>query len=530
MDLVIENGLIIDGTGNPGYTATVGIDGSRIVILRGDTTGVRARDRIDATGRVVAPGFIDMHSHSGLVLLDDPAHEAKLRQGVTTEVIGVDGISYAPIQDEHELWQLVRLNSGLDGRPNIDYNWRSVADYLNRFDRKVGVNIAFLVGNSTLRMCTVGWNDVPAASRDVANMQALLREAVSEGAFGISSGLDYPPGSYASTEELSNLCEVAATLGAIYHTHVRYQLGDRYLDPFREAIEIGRRSGVSVHLTHLYRRATMPGGSARLLDLVESARDDGQDVTFDAYPYEWSSTRLLILLPGWLQDGGPDVLLERLGDARLRPRIRADVDKRAANYGGEHVWDHIRLGYFALQENQRYEGKTVAEICNERGEHPADVMCELLRSEDLRINEVAAGPDPVSLPRFVAHPLGMVGTDSVFLGSRPSPRTYGSYPRILGEFVREERLMSLSEAVRKMTSYPAQRLGIQNRGILHDGMIADVVVFDPKSIKSLSTSEIPAQQPVGIFEVLVGGIPVIRDGRMTGALPGRALRYGRRDR
>ena len=529
MTTLIEGGTIVDGTGNPAYRGAVIVDGDRVRIVRGRVVGDFAR-RIDATDRMVAPGFIDMHSHSGLALMDDPHHEAKIRQGVTTEVIGVDGCSYAPMPGEDDLQAFVRLNAGLDGHPDIDYHWRTVAEYLSCLDRRTTVNTAFVIGNSALRICAVGWDDRPATEAETDTMRSLLREGMQEGAFGLSTGLDYPPGAYASTDELVALSEEGADLGGIYHTHVRYQLGDRFLDPIREAIEIGRRSRIAVHVTHLYRRVSAPGGSGDLLGLVEAGRDEGLDVTFDAYPYEWSSTRLLILLPMWLQDGGPEPLLRRLADPELRPRIKEEVDRRGASYGGKGVWQRIRLGAFTKPENTPLEGLSIAAIAEKRQQHPADAMCDLLITEDLGINQVAANPDPASLPHFVTHPLAMVGSDSVFVGDMPSPRTYGTFPRILGEMVRQERLMTLPEAIRKMTSYPAQRLGISDRGLILDGMKADLVVFDPQTIGPRTTYEDPKQYAVGVDHVMVNGELVLEGGRMTSQLPGRALRQRAADR
>jgi N-acyl-D-amino-acid deacylase len=529
VQLLIEGGTIVDGTGNPGYRGAVAVEGDRMRIIRGLVEAEPER-RIDATDKIVAPGFIDMHSHSGLTLMEEPHHEPKVRQGVTTEVIGVDGCSYAPMPGTEDLESFVRLNAGLDGRPTLDYRWRTVAEYLSRLDRRIAVNAAFMIGNSALRICAVGWDDRPATDAEIDTMRSLLREGMQEGAFGVSTGLDYPPGAYATTDELVAISSAAADLGGIYHTHVRYQLGDGFLDPIREAIEIGRRSDIPIHITHLYRRASAPGGSTHLLDLVEAGRDEGLDVTFDAYPYEWSSTRLLILLPMWLQDGGPEPLLQRLADEGLRPRIREEVDRRAQSYGGGGVWHRIRLGGFSTAETRVYEGRSIAAISDERQQHPADMMCDLLIAEDLGINQVAANPDPATLPRFVTHPLAMVGSDSVFIGDMPSPRTYGTFPRILGDMVREERLMSLPEAIRKMTSYPAHRLGISDRGLLIDGMKADLVVFDPATIKATATYENPRQFAVGVEQVIVNGESVLEDGQMTSHLPGRALRRGAPDR
>lgn len=527
-DLLIHGGTLLDGSGSPGYKAAVAVRGDRLVIVRGDTAGVDAGHVIDASGLVVAPGFIDMHSHSGLMILSDPAHEPKVRQGVTTEVIGVDGNSYAPILKTEDLSAFVRLNSGLDGRPSIAYDWGTVASYLSKFDCRVGVNLALMIGNSALRICALGWDNVLANRRSLSRMKGMLREGMEEGAFGLSTGLDYPPGSYATTDELVHLTGEVAKLGGIYHTHVRYTLGDRFLDPFREAITIGERSGVPVHLTHLYRRTTQVGGSARLLDLVESAADIGVDVTFDSYPYEWSSTRLLMLIPQGLQEGGPDRLKERLADPARRAEVRTAIEARAEAYGGAYVWRSIHLGAFTRPENAAFEGKTIAEIVAMQGERdPADVLCDLLLSEDLGVNQVSSGPDPASLPQFFTHPRGMVGSDSVFIGERPSPRTYGTFARILADLVREERRLSLPDAIRRMTSFPAQRLGLSHRGLLRDDMIADITVFDAEHVGARATYYDPRRFAEGVKHVLVNGVVVLDNGQMTGARPGRALRRGR---
>jgi N-acyl-D-amino-acid deacylase len=525
-DVLITNGTLVDGTGNPGYAGHVGIRDGVIHILRGALDSTEAAHTIDASDRVVAPGFIDMHSHSGLSLLHDGAHEPKIRQGVTTEVIGVDGNSYAPFLTEDQLRDFVDFNAGLDGRPPIDYSWTRVAEYLTRFDGRVTVNTAMMIGNAALRISVIGWNDTEASGAALADMRAMLREGMQEGAFGLSTGLDYPPGAYATTAELASLSEEAAALGGFYHTHVRYQLGDRFLDPFREAIEIGRRAEIPVHLTHLYRKRTAPGGAADLLEYVDASRATGQDITFDTYPYEWSSTRLTMLVPIWIQDGGPQALLARLSDDAGRPEIEAAIEKRGADYGGEHVWDRIRVGYFNAPTNLDLEGLTIAEVASRRGQTPAQAICDLLLEERLAVNEVAAGPDPASLPRFSTHPLAMIGSDSVFFGKKPSPRTYGTFARVLGEFARDERLLSLPDAVRRMSSFPAQRLGLRNRGLLRDGMAADVIVFDPKRVRAHATFEAPRQMASGIDDVVINGEIVLKDGVMTEARPGRALRRG----
>jgi N-acyl-D-amino-acid deacylase len=527
-DLLVEGGTVVDGSGAPGFGAAIGVRGGRLEVLRDDGHMPAAATRIDARGLVVAPGFIDLHSHSGLMIFADPLHEPKVRQGVTTEVIGVDGLSYAPIPDPADLEALAHMNAGLDGRPDIAYDWGSVESYLDRLDGlRPSVNLAFVVGNSALRMAAIGWDEVTAGEADMANMRAMLREAMEQGAIGLSSGLDYPPGAYATTAELAELTNEAARHGGFYHTHVRYSLGDRYLDPFREAIEIGRRGEGPAHITHFYHRQTFPGGPEPMLALVDDARAEGLDVTYDCYPYEWASTRLLIMIPPWVQAGGPMRTKSRLSDMGVRNRIRRELAERGVQYAGRRAWDDVRLGAFTRPELLRWEGHTLGEVIADRGDDPVDVLCDLLLDEDLRVNQVTPGPWSETLRDFIRHPVGMIGTDSTFVGAKPSPRTYGSFPRVLGQFVREEALMSLEEAVRSMTSAPAARLGLSDRGIVGDGFVADLVIFDPATVRSNATYDDPRQYPTGIEWVVVRGEIVVERGRHTGARSGRTLRRAR---
>ncbi len=524
-DLLITGGTIVDGTGAPGRPGRVAVVGDRIA-MPGEDVEVRTRRSIDATGLVVAPGFIDLHSHGGLVMLAAPRHEPKVRQGVTTELIGVDGNAYAPFPRHQDLADFAVLNGGLDGRPNIAFDWSTVAEYLARYDGTTSVNVAYVVGNSPIRIAAIGWDAVEADARAMADQRVILREAMEEGAFGLSTGLDYPPGAYATTEELGALMAEAAKLGGFYHTHVRYPLGDGFLDPFREAIEIGRRGGAPVHITHFYHRATFPGPPEQMLALVDDARAEGLDVTFDLYPYEWSSTRLLIMLPTWIQAGGVGPLKARLADRSARDRIRAEMQARGRLFAGDRSWDALRLGAFTRPEHLAWEGRTLGEVMRETGRDAVDAICDLLLAEDLGVNQVTPGPHTEGIRAFLRHSQAMVGTDGVLIAAKPSPRTYGSYPRILGQFVREERLLGLEEAVHRMTGMPAARLGLRDRGLLADGLAADLVLFDPATVATPATYDEPRQFPIGIPFVIVNGTVVIDRGEHTGATPGRALRRG----
>lgn len=522
LDLLIANGMIVDGTGNPGFYGAVAVEGETIRILRGDVSHVQAARTIDATGHVVSPGFIDMHAHTGLVILAEPHHEPKIRQGITTELVGIDGNSYAPFHSQEDFDKFYQLNSGLDGAPKLPGRWSTVAEYLAMFDNTVAVNICYIVGNSPLRINAIGWQNQPATDRDLANMKAMLREAMEEGAFGMSTGLDYPPGSYASTEELIELSREAAKLGGIYHTHCRHRLGDASLDPFKEAIEIGRRSGIASHITHFYQRVGSKHGASELLSLVEDAREkEDLDVTFDSYPYVFSGTRLLILFPEWVQEGGPEQIIAAFQDPDVRARLREEVRPRAGS------WQDMWITYFKKPHNHIYEGKSLNELAIMTGKHVVDAMMDLLLDEDLQTSYISLGGSVNTLPKFVSHPYSMVGSDAVLLGEYPSPRTYGCFPVILGHYVREENYLSLPNAIRKMTSFPAQRLGLPDRGLLRDGFKADIVVFNPKTVKAMSTRAEPKQFPVGIEYVIVNGKVVVDQNVQNKTLAGRALRRGR---
>ena len=378
------------------------VDGRIRVVEVGQPAPEQVARTIDATGRVVAPGFIDLHSHGGLVILADGRHEPKVRQGVTTELVGVDGNGFAPFTRREDLEAFVNLDAGLDGRPAIDYDWTSVGSYLERYDGTVSLNVATLVGNSQLRIAVLGWDDVAVDAAATDRMRGVLRDAMADGAFGLSSGLDYPPGSFATTAELATLTAEAGRAGGFYHSHVRYPLGDRYLDPFREAIEIGRRAEAPAHITHFYHRATHPGGPEPMLALIDDARAEGLDVTFDSYPSEWAYTRLVIQLPQWVQAGGPGPLKERIADRATRDRIRAEFAARGASYASAAGWADVRLGAFHRPENLRWESRTVADVMAETGHDALDVICDLLLAEDLGLSQVTSGSggrDDGAVPR-----------------------------------------------------------------------------------------------------------------------------------
>ncbi len=518
LDLLIKDGLVIDGSGSPGFYGAIGVEDDTLTVLRGDVSHIEAKRILDASGKLVTPGFIDLHAHSALMILADPKHEPKAHQGITTELIGIDGNSYAPFNTEEDLRRYIQLNAGLEGSPPLPGTWSSITEYLAMYDSKVSVNIAYIVGNSPIRIGALGWNDRLATGSELENMKAILRESMEEGAFGMSTGLDYPPGSYANTDEVVELSKEVARLGGIYHTHIRYPMGDMYLDPIKEAIEIGRRSGAPVHITHLLGDISYPRGSRNVLDLVEQTRVEGIDITFDCFPYPYGGTRLINFLPEWTHDGGPEQIMEILRSPDIRERLRAEITPK---WG---PWDTVWLTYFKKPHNQQYEGRSVAEVADMLGKSPADTICDLLLDEDLQTSYLAGMIEPLSLTDFVVHPLQMVGSDALLIGDYPPPMAYGAFPFILTKYVRDEKLMSLPEAIRKMTSYAAQRLGLPDRGLLRDGMKADIVVFDMESTTAPATRQNPKQFSTGIDYVIVNGKIVMDKGQHTGVLPGKALK------
>jgi N-acyl-D-amino-acid deacylase len=520
LDLIIKNGLVVDGSGSPGFHAAVLVDGDTVTIHRGDASDLEAARTIDASGHVVCPGFVDLHSHAGLTIMGEPHHDPKVRQGVTTELIGIDGISHAPFKTADELQRYIWLDAGLNGYPPTPADWLTVADMLGRYDNAVAINIAYILGNSPVRIWSVGWNDRPATGPELEDMKSVVREAMEEGAWGLSTGLDYPPGSYADTDELVALAETSAKMGGFYHTHTRASLASRgLLAPWEEALDIGRRGGSPVHLTHYRQGAQGVGSHLDYIGLVENARDEGMDVTFDCYTYPYSGTSITIVLPSWSKDGGPERLMAALEDPGDRARMKREVPRERL----ENSW----LTNFTQPQNSKYDGRLLTDIAEMREQDPADALFDLLIEERLGISVVGLGTNQHTLPAFVSHPYGMIASDAILFGEYPSPRSYGCFPIVLAEFVRAEKHLKLPEAVRKMTSFPAQRLGLPDRGLLRDGFKADIVVFNPDTVKAPATKRNPKQFPVGIEYVIVNGQVVIDQGENTGALPGRGLRRGR---
>jgi N-acyl-D-amino-acid deacylase len=517
-DLLIRGGTVYDGTGNAWFRAGVAVEGDTIRLVRGDTSAVPARRVIAADGKVVCPGFIDMHAHTGMVILREPRHEPKVRQGITTELIGVDGNSYAPILNPDDLRMFIDLNAGLDGRPPEGSRWSSVGEYLDSFDNRVAVNICYVIGNSPLRISAMGWDDRRPTESEMQRMKELIHQGMEEGAWGISTGLTYPPGSYADIGELIELSKEVNRLGGIYVTHVRFGMGDAHVDPITEALDIGAGSGVPVHISHFNSGWPFPGAHRKLLNLVDQRRAQGQVVTADVYPYIYSSTRLISSIPEWTHDGGMVKLVERMTDEAARARMAQDLSFQRRDFR------QLLVANFSLAKYRKFEGKPVAEIADALGKSIIDTLCDLLLEENFDLVQIGTNGNPVNVREFIKHPNTMLGSDALLIGEAVSPRTYGAAPTFLGTLVREEGILDMADCIRKLTSLAAQTLGLPDRGILRDGYKADIVVFNPDTVHSPATIDNPKQFPIGIEHVIVNGQIVIDGGEHTGALPGRALR------
>jgi N-acyl-D-amino-acid deacylase len=518
VDLLIRGALVVDGTGAAARLGDVGVEGGRIVGVWGPGRGGRTgRRSLDAGGLVLAPGFIDMHSHSDLALLTDPAHEAKAAQGVTLEVLGQDGLSYAPA-DDTVLDTLRTLIAGWNGDVSgVDFDWRTVGGYLDRLDRGVAVNAAYLVPQGTVRMTAVGWEDRPAAPEELGRMKALVAEGMAQGAVGMSAGLTYAPGMYAPDAELVELCRVVARHGGYFCPHHR-SYGAGALRAYGEMIAVARAADCPLHLAH----ATMnfagnAGRAPDLLALLDAALADGADITLDSYPYTAGCTTLAALLPSWAAVGGPEATLARLRDDATAERIRHDLEVTGSDgsHGVPVDWSTVEVSgtadpALAAHVGRRLDGWGAARA--------------LLLADRLGTTVLQHVGDERNVRTVMAHRAHTAGSDGILHGAKPHPRAYGTFPHYLGRYVRELGVLGLEECVAHLTGRPAARLGLPDRGLVREGHHADLVLFDPATVAAGASYDTPRARPTGIPYVLVGGRFVIEDGRRTDVLAGRSVR------
>jgi len=531
IDVLVVNARIVDGTGAPAREGGVAIAGGRVLEVldpAGATAAVpRARRVIDARGRVIAPGFIDLHSHSDMPLATDGNAQSKIRQGVTTEVIGESG-SIAPQQ-----------------AASAQQPWTDFAGYFGLLEKQgISVNLISYVGLGTARELVVGNDNRPATPAEVTAMQAMVKAAMQQGAAGVSTGLIYPPNAFATLDELVALSTPAAALGGRYASHLRHD-GKRLREGIEEAIAIGERAKLPVHVFHIKVTGQQNFGRMQeVVTLVEAARARGVQVTADVYPYIASSTSLTATLPQWVMDGGPEALVKNLTDRRTRARVRRDMEDRNAawdnRYQSAGTWANVQLasigrtpGVAATDEspNRKYEGMRVAEAAQAAGQDPFDFVFDLLVDTRGSVGCVyfIMSEDDVKLA--LVQPWVAVGSDGSALSIEgplrsgvPHPRNFGTFPRVLGKYVRDEKVIPLEEAVRKMTSLAASISQLPDRGTIAQGKWADLVIFDPATVADTATFEKPFAYPVGIDTVLVNGQVVLDEGTHTGTRPGQVLR------
>jgi N-acyl-D-amino-acid deacylase len=528
-DIVIVGGHIIDGTGSPWYSGDVGIRDGHINAI-GDLASAPRRRTIDAAGRVVAPGFIDMLGQSELTMLVEPRLPSKIYQGITTEITG-EGESAAPLND-----LIVAAGRATYEHLQITPDWRTFRQYFARLERAhMGINLASYVGAATVRRMVLGDGDVQPTAAQLRAMQALVARAMDDGAVGVSTALQYAPAPYAHTEELIALASEAARHGGIYATHMRSE-GDAETAAIDEAIRIGREAHIPVEIWHLKAAGKANWGKMpQVIAQIEAARAAGIDVSANTYAYPAWFNLMSAFIPPWAHDGGDAALIERLKDPATRARIRQALLTTDGSWDNE--WQEIpgpEAILVAVVQNPELlplQGKRLSEVAELWHEDPIDALCELLIRDRAFTNVAVFGMSEPDILLALKQPWVSIDNDSQgtspegLLGKEhPHPRAYGTFPRILRKYVREDHALTLADAIRKFTALPAQRMRLTDRGVIKQGMWADLVIFDPETIRDLATFEEPNQLSQGMQYVLVNGVPVIADGQMTGALPGKVLR------
>lgn len=525
LDLLLTQARVVDGTGSPWFRGSVGIADGQIDLVTAESHPDRAAETIlNLNDFALAPGFIDAHSHSDLLPFNPVQFEPKLRQGVTTEVVGQDGLSLAPIDPKKGRewsWYLQSLLGEVDDGPGT---WETTEKYLDAIDHAdPPANVAMLVGHGTIRNQVMGMTDRTATDSELEEMSALVSRALDEGAVGFSTGLEYSPHRHANKKEIRQLVSQLAPYGRPFVAHIRSYSRDMWsaLDEF---VDVGASEGVPVHLSHFKLGGSKVGRHDTALEIARAARERGVDFTADLYPYVPASTMLHARLPDWVHVGGPDKILSRLRDEDTRQRVKADMEANNGNW--DTKWDQLLVSHVDSAENEEFLGKTIADAASESNSVPFDMMCDLLIKERLDVavvtlNSVERTEDDIR--SVIADERVAIGSDAL-PAKHPHPRLFGTYPRLLGTYVRDLDVLSLEEAIRKMTSFPARIYGFNRKGIIRPGMDADLVVFDPLNVASTATVDNPCREPIGISDVLINGNFVVRDRELTNASPGSALR------
>lgn len=537
-DVLLTGGDVVDGSGAGPRRADVGITDGRIAAI-GDLPDAESAGTLDCTGKVVCPGFIDLHSHSDLTLLQNPRAESKVRMGVTSECNGQCGMGVFPVRAGAEQ-QLRAVCSFIEAA--VDFCWTDTAEYLEILRQAhPSVNVAPMMGHSALRAFAMGFENRPAAADEIARMRAAARDGFAQGAVGISLGLAYALGTFAQRDELLGICREVAAHDAEVSVHLRYE-GLRELEALDEMIGVAREASdagrLRLQIDHLKCSGKASWGRmAPVLERIERARDEGLDIAFDVYPYTAGSRHLSGSLPAWMHDGGNEAMVGRLRDPQCRQRLR---DEFEASRNDPTIHNPFELAFadilvtdVASDENRYTLGLRLSEVAERRNQDPLEAALDLLAEELGHVSVCLFSMSEDDMRMALAHPLGCVATDGLAFApygplakGRPHPRSYGTYPRLLGKYVREEKLLSLTEAIRKATSLPASRLGISDRGLLQEGLRADVTVFDPQTIRDTATYADPHQYPEGIMAVIVNGALTVHNGAHTGAGAGMVLSGG----
>lgn len=522
-DLVLRRATVFDGTGRPGWEADVAVLGDRIQAV--GRIAEAGTVEVDLAGKALAPGFIDIHTHADLPILANPRVENRILQGITLEVGGQCGGSPGP-------WTRAEARATAERYRNVygvEMDFHDLGGFFQALERTPpAVNAACMVGQGTIRGTVVGNEDRPATEDEIEAMKALVREAMAQGAVGLTSGLEYTPSGFASREELVALASVLRGSGYPYASHMRNE-DDSVLAAVEEALHVGRLAGVPVQISHLKAQGERNWWKAEvILDLLEDVRRDGLDVHYDRYPYVAYATGLSNLFPSWARSGGTEAFVERLLDPASRPALEAYCREKVAQLGS---WNSVQISSIRTEKNAWLRGRRMGDAAREAGEEPFAMALRLLQEENGSVGMIGFGMSEENTARILSHPLGMICSDgSVYAptgplsGGSPHPRSYGTFPRVLGHYVREERIMPLETAIHKMTGLPARKIQVEDRGVIRPGAFADLVAFDPSTILDTATFDDPHQYPRGIDLVVVNGAVTVREGAMTGTLAGRPVR------
>ncbi|RDW21364.1 D-aminoacylase [Oceanobacillus arenosus] len=511
LDTIIKNGRIVDGTGNPWFFGSVGIkDG---VITHIGTFDIESREVVDAKGQIVSPGFIDGHSHSDLLVLKDPHFDIKLQQGVTSEVVGNCGLAPAPFYKENGSL-LKEYVEPIIGNTDWEWPWTTVGEYIETINKSsISENIATYVAHGALRIAVMGFENRPPTKEEMAKMKSILEEGMQTGAIGLSIGLLYSPGRYATKEEIAELCSVLPKHDGILATHIRGE-GNNLIPSIEEVIWIAERSGVSLQVSHLKAAGKRNwGGVFEAISIIEDARARGMDITCDVYPYDAGSTSLTTLLPPWSLEGGIQACIERIRDKTLRERIKEEVSEEQEDWDNLVVstgWNNVVVSN--ASNNPQIEGMSILDISNITGNDPIDTALDLLLEEEGNVSIVYYHMLSKDVEKVIKWDYSLIISDSLGCEvGNPHPRTYGSFPRLFSKYVKEMKTLTLEQAVRKVTSFPVQRFKLGKRGLLIPGYKADITIFNQETINDLATFENPIQYPNGISNVFINGVKAIEN-------------------